>query len=142
MALPPLIPPLSPTPLWPRGQVKKVKLAGIHAPPTVGTAVITRGFKTELNGLRGTVTAVDQAAWQVTVGLEDGRAIRRVKWSNMLFLPPVGARVVTRSMKKEMNGRKGVVVSVDAARWLVGVQVDGEARPLNVHPGKLEMDLA
>jgi hypothetical protein len=64
--------------------------------------VLTRGFKAELNGLRGRVASVDQAAWQVTLALADGRSLRRVKWSNMLFLPPQGARVLTRGMKKDM----------------------------------------
>jgi len=64
--------------------------------------VLTRGFKAELNNLRGKVTALDSVAWQATLLLEDGRTLRRVKWTNMLFLPPNGARVLTRGLKQEM----------------------------------------
>jgi len=120
--------------------VKKAKLGGIHAPPPVGTEVTTRGFKAELNGLRGRVSAVDAAAWQVLVALDDGRSLRRVKWSNLLFLPPNGVRVRTRGMQKDMTGKSGVVVASDFGKWQVQVALNGEPKAKWLHPGKLELD--
>ena len=125
--------------------VKKVGLGHMAFPPAVGTRVRTRNLKDDLTDLEGVVMSKDE--WQCIVavsssaanGAQAGKTLRRLKFENLLVLPPVGARVMTRGLKKESNGKAGTVTAVDEAAWTVSVLLESGEKMARLPPGKLEL---